>query len=183
MFGSLLRMGFILKSTATLLILFSFICFGTAVAFNFENQSFKETLPPDGGTIGPIEIEKPNTVLSVSVTQDIQTDNEWSTVIGELLDEKKNYLMGFSKEFWKESGYDSDGRWTEKEVNYESRLTVPDPGQYFLQFSSERSEKVNTSILVEVSEKVGSSLPAVVAGILALIIGVVLRIVGSFFRR
>ena len=63
----------------------------------------------------------------------IKNNNDWSAVTGNVLDQDKNYLFGFGQEFWKESGYDSDGRWTESKTKYDMKVTLP-KGIYYLEF-------------------------------------------------
>ncbi len=160
---------------ALVLIVFGAVCLITAGFFSVSRgTSIQKDLPLEGGMVGPIQFKKDNTVYLIKVFQSIRNDNAWSAVTGNVLDQDKNYLFGFGQEFWKESGYDSDGRWTESKTNYDMKVTLP-KGTYYLEFETDRSSGVDSGISVFVSKKLGSSLPFVIAGILALIIGVVIN--------
>ena len=95
-----------------------------------------DTLPSGGGTLGPIHVEGDRGIYKIHVSQRIINDNDWSYVTGEVLDENKNYLFGFGQEFWKASGYDSEGHWTERKTDYATKVTLQ-KGTYFLNFEFE----------------------------------------------
>lgn len=160
---------------ALVLIVFGVVCLITAGFFSISRgTSIQKNLPLEGGIVGPIEVKKDTTVYLIRVFQFIRNDNDWSAVTGNVLDQDKNYLFGFGQEFWKESGYDSDGRWTESKTKYDMKVTLP-KGTYYLEFETDRSPGVDSGISVSVSKKMGSSLPFLIAGILALILGVVMN--------
>ena len=160
---------------AVVLIVFGVVCLITAGLFSISRgASIQQNLPPEGGIVGPLEVKKDNTVYLINVFQFVRNDNDWSAVTGNVLDQDKNYLFGFGQEFWKESGYDSDGRWTESKTTYDMKVTLPE-GNYYLEFEADRSPTIDSGISVSVSKKMGSSLPFLVAGILSLILGVVIN--------
>lgn len=155
-------------------MVFAGLCLFTSLFFNSNRgKSIREQLPAQGGIVGPIEVKKDKTVYLIEVKQDITRDNQWSSVTGELLDAQKNYLFGFGKGFWKETGYDSEGYWSERVTKYDMKITIPAKGTYFLNFETERSPGVNSNIYVTVSKKAGSALPFLWAGIIFLIISIV----------
>jgi hypothetical protein len=160
---------------ALVLVVFGVVCLITAGFFSISRgTSIQKDLPLEGGIVGPVEVKTDNTVYLIKVFQYIRKDNDWSAVTGNVLDQDKNYLFGFGQEFWKESGYDSDGRWTESKTKYDMKVTLP-KGTYYLEFETDRTPGIDTGISVSVSKKMGSSLPFLAAGILALIIGVVMN--------
>jgi len=159
---------------AVALIAFGCICLISALVVNFSRgRLIHKSLPPQGGIIGPIQVKKNQTVYLVKVSQ-YTRDREWSSVTGNVLDQNKNYLFGFGEEFWKESGRDSEGSWTESKHKYDIKVTLQ-KGTYYFEFESERSRNVSDNIKISVYRKTGSSLPFLIAGVLALIIGVVLN--------
>ena len=114
---------------------FAVLCLFTSLFFNFNRgKSIKEQLPAQGGIVGPIEVKKDKTVYLIKVKQNITGNNQWSSVTGELLDAQKNYLFGFGKGFWNESGYDTEGYWSERVTKYDMKITIPTKGTYFLSF-------------------------------------------------
>ena len=141
----------------------------------------QQQLPPAGGTVGPIEVAEAGTVLEVEVSQYISKNRAWSFIVGELQDENNRYLTGFGDELWYETGYDSDGRWVESERDFEDKLTIRKPGKYYFKFTAESKDgtKQMPPIRVEIEQKLASSIPHFVGGILLLIIGVVMNIKGG----
>jgi len=159
---------------AIVLIAFGCICLISALAVNFSRgKSIVKSLPSQGGIVGPIQVKKDRTVYLVEVLQQV-SNGDWSSVTGNVLDQNKNYLFGFGEEFWKESGRDSEGPWTESKNKYKMKVTLQ-KGTYYFEFESERSRNVSGNIKIVVNRRIGSSLPFLIAGILALIIGVVLN--------
>jgi hypothetical protein len=160
---------------AVVFICFSMACFIAAYIFNQDKGAYDYTiLPPYGGIVGPIELTRDKSVLLVDVKQDLSGDNKWSSIYCSLLDEKKEYLYGFGKDLYRESGRDYDGYWSEQVTKMQSKLTIPKKGIYFLQFEAERSSNVSTDIEVTVSQKVGSALPFFVLGLVSLGIGLIM---------
>ncbi|WP_148863611.1 hypothetical protein [Marinobacter fonticola] len=146
-------------------------------------DKLRENVPADGGIIGPFHIEEGNTVLRANVHQNLPV-NQWSFVTLALLDSQKQYLTGFGEGFWDEDGYDSDGYyWREAEESYEAKVTVAQPGDYYLEVTPESnlsaSQVSGTPISVQVATLGFSPIPHMATGIIALIAYVVLR----FFSR
>lgn len=141
------------------------------------------TLPAEGGRVGPVVVERANTVLDVEVYQPFRADG-WSYVEAEVQDEEGEYLFGFGEELWAESGYDG-GSWHEEKNDYDLNVTIPEPGTYYLAFTAQAagvqyggySPAIETRVTVE--KKIGSSLPFLVAGILALLGGAFLFFASS----
>ncbi len=163
-----------LTKIANTLIAFGCICLISALVVNFSRgKSISKSLPLQGGIVGPIQVKKDRTVYLVEVFQRVG-NGQWSSVTGNVLDQDKNYLFGFGEEFWAESGRDSEGPWAESKNNYKMKVTLQ-KGTYYFEFESERSRYVSGNITISVNRKLGSPLPFLIAGILALIIGVALN--------
>lgn len=164
--------GICLIAAALFLFTAFVLDFGTGI-------DLREQLPGEGGTIGPLRIEEPSTVLEIEVYQPV-TDNHWSFVTGALLSADESYLTGFGDELWHASGYDQ-GYWVETEYSYETKLTIREPGTYYLRFTTESDTDPATlaSITVEVEEDFGSSLPHLLGGILLIVIGIVINLRNS----
>lgn len=107
--------------------------------------------------LGPIKVKSPNSVYWIDVKQSIPM-YAWSSVSVEVLDEDEEYLMGFGDEFWAESGYDSDGSWSETYNDYRGRITLPEAGTYYLGLEVESMQGVSTPISVKVYPKRGSTI-------------------------
>ncbi|MDN5848981.1 MAG: hypothetical protein L0H63_04990 [Nitrococcus sp.] len=170
--------GICLIAAALFLITAFVLDFGTGI-------DVVKHLPGNGGKIGPLRIEEPYTVLEINVYQPV-SDNHWSFVTGALLDANGSYLTGFGDELWHESGYDDGGRWAETDYSYDTKLTVREPGTYYLRFTTESDANPAKliSITVGVKEVFASSLPHLLAGIVLILIGIVINLrSGGTLRR
>ncbi|BES70500.1 hypothetical protein RE428_15180 [Marinobacter nanhaiticus D15-8W] len=145
-------------------------------------QKLAESVPADGGIVGPFHIEEDDTILRANVRQNLPV-NQWSFVTLSLLDSQKRYLTGFGEGFWDEDGYDEGYYWREAEESYEAKVTVAKPGDYYLQVTPESNLSPNqissSPINVQVATLGFSPIPHMAIGILALIAYFVLR----FFRK
>jgi len=65
-------------------------------------------------------------------TQEAPPMWKWAEVEVEVLDHNKSYLYSFANEFWSESGYDDEGRWSESLSDYSAKGTFKTPGTYYL---------------------------------------------------
>lgn len=168
-----------------LLFLFAALSLFTSLVINLAGGQPKvsDTVLAAGGTLGPIHIDEPNTILRVRVRQNLPL-NHWSFVTLELLDDQKRYLTGFGDEFWSEDGYDSDGYyWRESEGTYKARVTVPKAGDYYLKVKPESNlssgQKRTGNIAVSVKTASFSPIPHLAAGIIAIIAWFVLGFIGG----
>lgn len=164
------------KSQAAMaLIGFAVFSFVTALFFNVTTGSLiSEALPPTGGTVGPIIIDSNRSVLQVKVSQEVPRNRPGNQVTGIVLDEQKNALFSFGEEFWSESGYDDGGSWAEQKTAYDIKITLQ-KGTYFFELDSDSPAASQSRIHIVVKKKGGSAVPFFVAGIIALIIGVVMN--------
>ncbi|WP_043611068.1 hypothetical protein [Ensifer sp. ZNC0028] len=123
--------------------------------------------------IGPFMVTRANQVFRVQVTADVQV-NRWSFVEVELLDAEKDYMLSFGQELWHEIGADSDGPWEEADEIYEMKLTIPQPGAYYLNVKAQGPVRANV-IRVAISRSYGSSIPHLIFGVLTLSIGLLVN--------
>ncbi len=157
------------------LIFFAILSFVTALVFNVSTDSpIDQSLPPTGGVVGPITVEKDRTVYQIQVGQELPQNGPGNQVTGIVLDKDKNPLFSFGEDFWSESGYDSDGSWSEKKTSYDIKVTL-EKGSYFFELESDNSTASLSQIRIIVKKKGGSAVPFFIAGIIALIIGVILN--------
>ena len=162
-----------LLNTPFIFIGFAILCFLTAYYMNGNRDVLvNESVTLSGGEVGPIQVDKKNSVYALYAQHKVGY-GKWSYVSAELLDQKKNYLFSFGKEFWEERGYDSDGAWSESDTEMSSKFTIKERGTYYIRLKSENGPYVDSAIRVKIVKKRGSSLPHMVAGIIALIIGVI----------
>jgi hypothetical protein len=162
---------------AMVFIIFGIVCLLSALIFSLsKNSILHKKIPLEGRVLGPITVDQDNTVYQINVYNPFGSTNQWCFISGEVLNEKKDYLFGFGQELWKESGYDSDGAWTESKTNYDMKITLQ-KGTYYLGFESESSTPTGygSDITIQVEKLRGSSLYFFIAGIVGLIIGVIMN--------
>ncbi|MFV2055165.1 MAG: hypothetical protein ACC707_01815 [Thiohalomonadales bacterium] len=153
-------------------ILFIYGLFSLVVAFAMSFSTGKEirqSVSMAGGEVGPIQVTDANSVYLIDVFQSVGS-NSWSSITIDVLDENKQYLFAFGDELWKESGYDSDGSWTESNNSFNIKVTFPKEGIYYLSLAGENSNNnPNALARVTVNQKIGSSLAFSIIGILSLL--------------
>ncbi|VAX28599.1 hypothetical protein MNBD_NITROSPIRAE01-787 [hydrothermal vent metagenome] len=164
------------KSQAAMaLICFAVLSFVTALFFNVTTgELVRKALPPGGGIVGPMTIDSNRTVLQVKVSQDVPRNGPGNQVTGIVLDEQKNPLFSFGEEFWSETGYDDGGSWAEQKTAYDIKITLQ-KGTYFFELDSDSPAASQSKIHLLVKKKGGSAVPFFIAGIVALIIGVIMN--------
>lgn len=178
-----------IRAASTLTLLFAAVAIITSFFMAVSTGASEwKTVPKKDGIYGPIEIDEPGQVLLVEVRQPIKQDNVWSFVTGELLDAQQEYLFSFGEELWQEAGYDG-GHWRESKESFDTKLTIPEKGTYYLSFSTETgrtkarrrrgsrssSSEIGAQLKVRVEKKAGSGVPLFAAGFLAIILGLVMR--------
>ena len=87
----------------------------------------------NGQIVGPITVSKKPLIVYFKVN--FNGKNSYSDFNAEVLDENKETLYEIDKELWHESGYDSDGYWSESDNKIEARLNFYNPGKYYLKLS------------------------------------------------
>lgn len=141
-----------------------------------KNNSFEITTveaKPNPSFLGPIRVTKPMEVFEISIKA--QTPRQsWSFIQGEVLNSNHEYLFAFGKELWHETGYDSDGSWTDSQNEYDMRITFPETGLYYLNFKIEGNKLLN-HVGVTISKKRGSALPHFWFGIISIFIGFIIN--------
>jgi len=153
--------------------IFCAVCFVTY--FNIENQTIaKKTYSLDeGSTYGPIVVKKGQPKIC-KIKSAMYGDNRSIYFSGEVLDEDKETLYEFGKDLWHESGYDSEGYWSESDRNMAACLTFTEPGKYYIQFHTD--ENMMNQIGLEIVVKKGSGIPHLMMGMYLLIITILIFI-------
>jgi len=146
-----------------------------------DARLFEVKLPSKTAGIGPIEVEKDNSIYTVVVKAELTTGHGysytpkvWNFIEGELLDSNKEFLMGFGQELWKEV----DAYGTYSNTEYELPLVIAEKGTYYLFFSQTGgAPETLKSITIEVLSLRGNSFPNFMMG------GVSLFVVFSLWLR
>lgn len=124
------------KKYGVIFVVYGIACLVMAMTFSSRvSDEIKQTFSPEGGKFGPIETLKENEVYNIGIHQNMRS-HYWSAVEGEVVDEDWNFLVSFSDELWYETGYDSEGAWSEGKLKYDISITFPKPGKYFILIKS-----------------------------------------------
>lgn len=143
----------------------------------------KGKLPKDGGLTEAFVTPKKNTVVKIEVSQPILHDNIWTFVTGEILDAEQEVLFSFSEELWRETGYSEGQFWRETKSKFDLKVTLPNPGTYYVHLETERTPKPHAGGQVysrfgdlywKVTALNGSTVPLFAGGLIGLIFGVIL---------
>ncbi len=165
-----------LGKVALTLLAFAILFLATGFALSTTSNVAKGTYQINDA-IGPIEVSSDYTVYNVDVSGRLP-DKSWLYLELVLQDSNKDYLFSFGKELWRESGYDSEGAWSESESDFSQKITIPKKGTYFLAITGDTSTSTgssNGSVQVRVEKQLASALPHMWIGILLLIIGLILN--------
>lgn len=125
--------------------IFSIICLFTSMTISRPIQT-KLITNVEGVTIGPIKITDKPKIYRVDAHF---IGNESSKYLsGEVLDEEQDTLYEFGKDFWHESGYDSEGYWSESDRDLHAYLTFSEKGTYYIQFRTEEANMGDIQIML-----------------------------------
>ena len=158
---------FFYNNLMLILSIFCLVCFITY--FNLENSSIAKKSYYDlreDSTYGPIVVKKGQTKIC-SIRTRMDANNTSVYFSGEVQDEDHESLYEFGKELWHESGYDSEGYWSESDDLLVASLTFSEPGKYYIQFNTD--EKRMNQISMTINVKKGSGIPHFIMGIYSLL--------------
>ncbi|MGM0443337.1 MAG: hypothetical protein ACQEQV_04035 [Fibrobacterota bacterium] len=176
------------------LLVFAILCLATALFFTggdgtatrhtFGTQRLSQNIATeDGRQVNKItfrdtlRIKRKNRVFRVKMkySTSAMSNGEWAFGGGSVLDSSGTHLFGFGESFWHETGYDSDGRWSESNNTYTSKFTIQEPGTYIIESKVYKpvSHSAGTAD-IRIQEIRGSSVYLTVAGIIAIIAAVIL---------
>ena len=134
-------------------------------------------------TVAPIITSDENTVLYISI-ENRNLSESWAFIEAELVDRQGRWVGGFGGNQYHESGYDSDGYYSEGQTVVDLTLVVPQPGEYALRFKVEGGRNTSrssgdissrTPLTVRIDYKLGGGGIFFALGLIILVIGVVLN--------
>lgn len=150
--------------------LFCMACFVAAVSLQGTTAKKHYTNLQEGSIYGPIKVGNKPQVYRI--TANFRAENLSTYISGEVLDEDKDTLYEFGKDLWHESGWDSEGYWSESDERMTANLTFSEKGTYYIQFNTEENSIRAISLTVERVK--GSYIPHFQAGTLALLLLILL---------
>lgn len=155
----------------TICLIMAIFCIASFwTSFSMENKvvnSRNYNSLQEGSIYGPIKVKKGQCKIC-TIKATFNGDNSSTYLSGEVLDEDKDTLYEFGKDFWHESGYDSEGYWSESERNMKADLTFSEEGTYYIQFNTEENSMYNIGITIQV--KKGTGIPHLMMGTIVLIL-------------
>lgn len=154
-----------------IVVIFSIICFVTSMLLQstfYYNKTMNYL--NEGEIFGPIKVK--NKPVICKIMAHFSGENTSSYLSGEVLDENQDTLYEFGKDLWHESGYDSDGYWSESDRKMTAYLTFKDKGTYYIQFNTDEKNMYNISVTIQLvrNSYVAHSKAGTLALLLAMIV-------------
>ena len=111
-------------------------------------------LPESGKIYGPFELKDVGRVHQITLRSSMSDNSSaWGGV--ELLNDQQFPVNAVQGDFWRESGYDSDGRWSESDLSKTYTFRLENAGEYYLRLYGENDvSSANASVSVEVTKNV-----------------------------
>ena len=162
-----------INNICIIISIFCLLFFVTAFKANGAVEASKKYYDiTEGAYYGPVIIKDKPKICTIHASS-YCLNNSHFYLSGEVLDEEKETLFEFGKEFWHEDGYDSEGYYSEGDYNSDIDLTFDKPGKYYIQFHSDnviKTDKMPYEVNVTIKLKKGSALPYLYFGLLGVII-------------
>ena len=150
------------KDLGILFVLLGFlvICYVSAGFMQVRStDNYVEVLPSKGGLYGPFKIEEDQSSVMFKIRHTVGLNSfDWDSLDIEILDENKFYMSSFGAEFWKETGRDSDGRWTATQYKAELAYFFHHKGLYYLdvKVQSSHNRASDAVFAITVRQQIGS---------------------------
>ena len=138
-----------------------------------QRVDFRTITEDDGVTLGPFRLEAVGRPHRIELISNIP-DNSWAWIGAELLDAERDSLDAIDHEFWRESGRDSDGAWSERSVRKTHDFRLETARDYHLRLQLERGTARSGHVTVRVFEKTGLLRYYVISAVLTLVLGLAL---------
>jgi len=163
-----LRNTYFYNNLLLILSIFALLCIFTSICLEINSPNIKRySYLEEGTTFGPIVVKKNEPVI-YEIRSYFTGHNDDSYISGEVLDEEKDTLYEFGKDAWHESGYDSEGYWTESDASMTAKLTFSEPGTYYIKLGTENNKLQAFNIVL--SRKSGSGIPHLMLGCYTLLL-------------
>ena len=164
--------GFVATGLLCLFLLFTTFGKGGKEIASYT-YSYSQT-SAQGLVRGPIVLKKEGTVHKIVLTTSIP-DQSYSWGGLELLDANQEPINAMEGEFWRESGYDDGGRWSEAVTSATYMFNLEKAGAYFIRLLSEVGTARSGTINVKIYEGVVLSRYYLIAAILSLCFAFAIR--------
>ncbi len=108
--------------------------FGSRVANYYVKVS---ELTGEGKTVGPVNLKKSGRLHRLVLRGSIPNNRSFQGGV-ELMDSTRLVINNVDGDFWRESGWDSDGRWSESDLKASQTFRLSKAGHYFFRFYSSK---------------------------------------------
>lgn len=137
-------------------------------AFNLSTVEDQEILR------GPFELDEVGSIYRLSISADIPDNTSaWSGI--ELLDAEQNPVNALEGDFWRESGYDSDGKWSESDVSADVLFKLENPGSYYVRLIADADTAPNGTVHFKISKNIVLARYYLIGMLIALAYGLVIQ--------
>ena len=131
---------------------FAILCFSSCIASLTDVEHIANGRAiQNGQELGPLKIDKNPKIYQLEAYY--SGNNSSLDFSAEVLDADKDTLYEVGKDLWHESGYDSEGYWSESDRKMVARLNFYNPGTYYIRIQNPN----NSQNLEVVVKKVKSS--------------------------
>ena len=140
-----------------------------------QNINLASLNSDEGVVVGPFDLSKVGTVHNLRLSASIPDNSEaWAAV--ELLEDEDTAVNEFEGDFWRESGYDDEGNWSEADTVKDNYFRLEQPGEYFARVIGSPGLASNFgTVQVSVYEGIVLVRYFILAAILSLSFGVAIR--------
>ena len=162
---------FFINNLCLILSFFSVIYFITALILMGSGSPIKTCKFTDGMEI-PIEIKDKAQVYRIEAHYSGSINGQNAYITGEVVNSEDETVYEFGKDVWFEEGRDSDGYWSDSSRDMSVDLVFKEKGKYKIKLNKEGTadNSINSSITINIKNKVKSYVGFNQAGIGALIL-------------
>jgi len=131
------------------------LIFGLLNSTRSGNPVFQQTvslnqISQNGLLLGPVQMDKVNTVYRTIMKASGIQDNQFTWVGAELINAQNQAVNALVGDFWRESGRDSEGPWSESKLKTKDHFRLTTPGEYyfrlFLDPGSDKSGRLSFEV-------------------------------------
>jgi ribosomal protein L37AE/L43A len=169
-------------ATSLICIILAIFCMQTGTTIYTKDVPLS-SINEDGLILQSWEFNELGNIYEITLKANMP-DNTESWVGAELLDNENMPINAFEGDFWRESGYDDEGKWSESALSTSKLFKLTKAGRYSLRLFAEGNPSnmsgINDgNVKVSLVKNVLIARFFVVSAILALTLGVLLQIVNS----
>jgi hypothetical protein len=142
-----------------------------------QGQAVVSQIPDEGQRFGPYSLTKVGRVHRLTVGTNLTQTSCWVQAV---VEDDSGELLDTEREFWDESGVDSDGAWHESDLRARREFRLTKSGSYYVRLFAD-PEAAATNAVVQFSLEEGVLFPTylIVFGVFSLVIGGLFMLAGA----